>query len=118
MAVADYLKQQQAWQNEQRQNRMRLQSLEQAKAKGLTDARAQEASMREIMKVRTRSSWAGLQVLGVVSVVILMFAYNSIFAKNKRLFWMLTAVMVIMLVYKFVDVVREDGGLAIGHLSQ
>ena len=114
---ASYLQQQQSWAKEQREAQLRLQALDQARIKGVTQAKAEEASVREIMKVRSRSTWAGLKILAVVSLVILMFAYNQVFAQNKQLFWVLTTVLVLMLIYKFVEVIREDGGLAVGHLS-
>ena len=110
------LQQQQAWVNEQAAIQQAAQAREQAKIRGIEQGRAEDATTRQIMKIRTHSMWAGLQVLTVVSFTILLFLYNSVFANDKRIFWVLTSVMVAMLIYKFTQVVREDGGLALGHL--
>ena len=117
-SIQDYLAQQKQFQDDQRAQQLRAQAFEQARQKGVAEARAQAASVNEIMKTKTRSTVAGLQILAVVSAVILLFTYNTIFAHQKRLFWMFTLIMVVMLVYKFVEVVKQDGGLAIGHLSR
>lgn len=115
--MADYLQQHQAFLDAHNQNQMRLQNLEQAKVKGITAAKAEEASTRELMKIRSRATWAGLKIMLVVSLVILFFLYTNVFAQDKRMFWVLTVILIAMLIWKFVEVVREDGALAIGHLG-
>lgn len=102
---------------QQMKNQLDLQALDQARLDGIKKARAREASTKEFAKMQTRTTWAGLQVLAVVSFVILLFLYNSVFAKDKRIFWVITVVLVAMLIYKFVQVVKEDGGLAIGYMN-
>lgn len=115
--MSDFYEQWQKSVQAQQQQQQRAQALQLAKVQGIADAKSKDAAMREIMKVRTRSTWAGLKVLAVVCFVILMFLHNTVFAKNTRMFWLLTTVMMGMLIYKWVEIVREDGGLAIGHLS-
>ena len=60
--------------------------------------------------------WGGLQVLVVISSVILMFLYNSVFKNDKRLFWAFTVVLVILIIYKFVDLMKTDGAHLVGNL--
>lgn len=115
--VSDYHKQMQASLAAQRQNQARLQGLEQAKIRGNTDAKVQDATTGELMKSVTTATWSGLQVLIVVCFVILLFLFNSFFAKNKRGFWVLATLLMAMCVYRFTEVVRRDGALAISYLS-
>lgn len=112
-----YLQQQQAYTQQQQANQQRLQELDQSRLAGITAAKAREASTKQLMQVRTRATWAGMQVLAVVSFVILMFLYNSVFAKDKRIFWVITVILMVMLIWKYVQIVKDDGGLAVGHLS-
>ena len=111
-----YFAQHNAWMQDQQNARQQMQSLDQARLHGITDARAQNASIREITKVQKPVVWGGLQVLVVVSSVILMFLYNSVFKDDKRLFWAFTVVLVVMLIYKFVDLVKTDGAHQVGNL--
>ena len=117
MDMQSYLSQQQSFFKQQEENQQRLQALDQSRLDGITAAKAREASTKQLMQVRTRATWAGLKVLAVVSFVILMFLYNSVFANDKRMFWVITVLLMGMLIWKFVEVVRNDGALAIGHLS-
>lgn len=110
MDMNSYFQQQQDFMRQQQAN-------DQSRLAGITAARAKEASTKQLMQVRTRATWAGMQVLAVVSFVILMFLYNSVFAKDKRIFWVITVILIVMLIWKFVQIVKEDGGLAVGHLS-
>lgn len=116
--MANYIRQQQAWADEQQQNMARLQSLDVSRNRGLVQAKTEEASRREIMKVRMRTEWEGLKILAVVSLFILLFLYNNVLASNRRIFWGLTVCLTLALVYKFAEVIREDGPAAIGHLTQ
>ena len=88
-----------------------------ARIKGITAARANEMTTSQLLKVQSRTTWSGLQVLAVVTFVILLFLYNSVFANDKRMFWVITTLLVCMLIWKFVTIVKQDGGFAIGHLS-
>ena len=112
----DYIAQNKAWMQERQQARQRMQGLDQARLQGITNARAQDASMKEITKVQKPAVWGGLQVLVVVSSVILMFLYNSVFKDDKRLFWVFTVILVVLLIYKFADLVGGIGGHAAGAL--
>ena len=112
----DYVAQYNAMLQQRQQQRQRMQAQDQARLEGITDARAQAASVREIAKVQKPAVWGGLQVLVVVSSVILMFLYNSVFKDDKRLFWVFTVILVVLLIYKFVELVRSDGAHAAGAL--
>lgn len=80
-------------------------------------ARSEDVSRQEIWKSRTIATWGGIRILAVVTLVVLMFLYSQVFAKDKRIFWIITTILVCMLIYKFVEMVREDGGLAFGYMS-
>lgn len=105
----DYMAQHQAMMQQRQQQRLQRQAQDQERLQGIADGRAQMASVREITKIQKPANWGGLQVLVVVSSVILMFLYNSVFKDDKRLFWVFTVVLVVLLIYKFVDLVRNDG---------
>ena len=106
-----------AWLKEQQDNSARLQQMDAARLKGIAQAKADEASVRELSSIQSSSMWVGLRIVLIISTVILMFLYNTVFKKEKRVFWFLTLVLVMEIIFKFVQIVKEDGGLAVGHLA-
>lgn len=109
------LDQQRVWAQQQQQQMARLSSLESWKADGVTEAQAQDATTRELIKVKTRTHKMGLKVLAVTSILILLFLYNQVFQNNKRLFWILASFLAVGLLFKFGAMIKEDGGLSFGY---
>lgn len=86
-----------------------------ARQQGVLAARTRDQSVREIAKIKTRSTIEGFKVLAVISLLVLMFLYNQVFQNNTRLFWILASVLAVALLVKFGAIVKEDGGLSFGY---
>lgn len=111
------LEQQRRIMAQQQAIREKKMNFEQSRQQGIENARMEDATMKEIMKPYARTRWGGIKILTVVTFIILMFSYNTLFAENKRLYWLFTAVLLGMLIYWYYDMIKNDGGLAVGYLS-
>ena len=84
------------------------------KAKGIAAAQAQMATQKEMLKVPAAAAKETLKVMVVAALVTLMFMYNLFSKQERQLYWGLTAVVVIGLVFTFADYVRKYGGSGAG----
>ena len=115
-AMKEYFRQQQEWADSQRQMQDRTRMLALAKQQGLQDAKARQVLDASMHKNAAQSLRSGIKVLAVVGFIILMFLYNTLFKHHPRMFGVLTTVMICMVIYKFIQMVKDDGGLAASYM--
>ena len=96
------------------QDRMNEQiAMDTARMDGVMQARQRHQSLKNLSQIKTHASRQGMLILGVITLLVFMFMYSQVFA-NKRVFWMLTTVLGVAVLFKFAHMVREDGGLTLG----
>lgn len=66
------------------------------------------------MKIKTKAAWEGMKVMLFVGLVVSFLMYNTVFGRDKRLFWVIASAFVLAILFKFMQLIREDGGLAFG----
>ena len=108
------MQQVQSMQAERAQAMQQMANADMKRQDGIMLARAHDRAVREIAKTKTIATWEGAKIMIVVTLLVLMFAYNQIFHENHRLFWTLTGILAIALLAKFAHVVKQDGGVALG----
>ena len=97
------------------QERMNAQiAMDTARMDGVMQARQRHQSLKNLSQIKTHASRQGMLILGVITLLVFMFMYSQVFANNKRVFWILTAVLGVAVLFKFAHMVREDGGLTLG----
>lgn len=88
-----------------------------ARMQGVIEGRQTDQLTAEMAKTTSYATKQGLIVMVMVGGLILMFLYNQVFQNDKKVFWIMAALLSMALLFRFAQIVKEDGGLAFGYYS-